>query len=236
VLPPLALADMIAGLFGAFSVVTALRHSERTGVGQVIDLPLLDPIVSVLGPEAAIYQLSGRLRPRVGSRTETASPRNVFKTRDGRWLSISATTQSMAERLYRALGCAHMLDDPRTANNAARVSNVDVAEAPIREWLLAHTLQEAMAFFEAHGVTAAPVYTIDQLMEDPHVVARGILVDLPDKEVGHVAMHAVTPRLSVTPGAIRSAAPELGQDTAEVLARIGIGDEELARMCARGAA
>jgi len=236
VLPPLALADMIAGLFGAFSVVTALRHSERTGVGQVIDLPLLDPIVSVLGPEAAIYQLSGRLRPRVGSRTETASPRNVFKTRDGRWLSISATTQSMAERLYRALGCAHMLDDPRTANNAARVSNVDVAEAPIREWLLAHTLQEAMAFFEAHGVTAAPVYTIDQLMEDPHVVARGILVDLPDKEVGHVAMHAVTPRLSVTPGAIRSAAPELGQDTAEVLAMIGIGDEELARMCARGAA
>ena len=236
VLPPLALADMIAGLFGAFSVVTALRHSERTGVGQVIDLPLLDPIVSVLGPEAAIYQLSGRLRPRVGSRTETASPRNVFKTRDGRWLSISATTQSMAERLYRALGCAHMLDDPRTANNAARVSNVDVAEAPIREWLLAHTLQEAMAFFEAHGVTAAPVYTIDQLMEDPHVVARGILVDLPDQEVGHVAMHAVTPRLSVTPGAIRSAAPELGQDTAEVLARIGIGDEELARMCARGAA
>jgi crotonobetainyl-CoA:carnitine CoA-transferase CaiB-like acyl-CoA transferase len=222
VLPPLALADMIAGLYGAFAVVTAVRHAERGGTGQVIDLPLLDPMFSVLGPEAAIYQLTHAIRPRTGSRSSTASPRNVFRTSDGHWISMSASMQAMVERLYKALGVAHMLEDPRFRTNAERVAHAEEAEAPIRAFIAKHTLEDAMAFFEENEITAAPVYDIGQFMDDPHVRAREIVVEVPDKDMGSIPMHAVVPRLSATPGAIRHAAPELGEHTAEVLGRLGV--------------
>jgi crotonobetainyl-CoA:carnitine CoA-transferase CaiB-like acyl-CoA transferase len=220
VLPPLALADMIAGLYGAFAVMTALRHRDKTGRGQVIDLPLLDPMFSILGPEAAIYQLTGKIRPRTGSRSNTAAPRNVYRTRDGRWISMSASMQAMVERLYKALGVPEMLEDPRFKTNAARVAHADESEAPIRDFIAAHTLEEGMAFFEKNEITAAPVYDIAQFMADPHVQARQIVVDMPDDQMGTIPMHAVVPRLSDSPGVLRHPAPKLGEHTAEVLARL----------------
>jgi crotonobetainyl-CoA:carnitine CoA-transferase CaiB-like acyl-CoA transferase len=223
VLPPLAFADMIAGLYGAFAVMTALRHRDACGAGQVIDLPLLDPMFSVLGPEAASYRLSNTIKPRVGSRSNTSGPRNVFRTMDGQWISMSASMQAMVARLYTALGVPGMVTDPRFATNAARVANAEEAEAPIRDFVAGHTLADGMAFFEKHEITAAPVYGIDQFIADPHVQARQIVVELPDKDMGMVPMHAVVPRLSVSPGALRRPAPELGEHTAEVLSRLDIG-------------
>ena len=197
VLPPLALADMIAGLYGASAVLVALREVEvNGGKGQVIDLPLLDPIVSVLGPEAAVFKLTGKITPRLGSRSATSSPRNVFGTSDGRWIAISASIQAMAERVFRAIGRADMIDDPRFRTNADRVRNADECEAPLRDFIAERTLADALAVFEQAEVTAAPVYDIDQFMADPHVQAREIIVDLPDAEMGSVPMHAVVPRLS----------------------------------------
>lgn len=234
VLPPLALADMIAGLYGAFAVMTALRHREHGGGGQVIDLPLLDPMFSILGPEAAIYKLTGTIAPRTGSRSSTAAPRNVYRTQDGHWISMSASMQAMVVRLYRALGVPEMLDDPRFSTNADRVKNAEAAERPIREFIAARTLQEGMAFFQENEITAAPVYDIAQFIEDPHVRAREILVDLPDAQMGSIPMHAVVPRLSGSPGAIRHPAPELGEHTAEVLARVGVGSDECVDLQQRG--
>jgi crotonobetainyl-CoA:carnitine CoA-transferase CaiB-like acyl-CoA transferase len=233
VLPPLALADMIAGLYGAFSVVTALRHRDATGEGQVIDLPLLDPIFSILGPEAALFQLTHKVTERTGSRSNTAGPRNVFHTKDGKWIAMSASMQVMASRLYTALGLPDMVADPRFRTNYDRVNNADAAEKPIRDFVAAHTLAEAMAFFEKNEITAAPVYDIEQFMADPHVKAREILMDLPDKDMGSIPMHHVVPRLSVSPGAIRHPAPELGENTAELLGRIGVGEAALADLKAR---
>ncbi|HXZ49544.1 MAG TPA: CoA transferase [Usitatibacter sp.] len=232
VLPPLALADMIAGLYGAFATLAALRYRDRGGPGQVIDLPLLDSMFSVLGPEAAIFQLTHQIPKRRGSRSSTAGPRNVFRTKDGRWIAMSASMQAMTARLYTALGVAQMLEDPRFRTNAARVANAEAAEAPVRDFVAAHTLEECMAFFEKNEITAAPVYEIDQFMADPHVRARRILFDLPDKDMGTIPMHAVVPRLSGSPGAVRHPAPELGEHTAEVLARLGVDEarrSELAR-------
>jgi crotonobetainyl-CoA:carnitine CoA-transferase CaiB-like acyl-CoA transferase len=221
VLPPLALADMVAGLYGAYAVMIALRVVERGGTGQVIDLPLLDPIISILGPEAATYRVSGELPQRTGSRSLTTSPRNVYATSDGRFIAISASIQVMAERLFRAIGRADMIEDPRFRTNTDRIHHIDACDGAVAEFIAARTLDENMGIFEKAEVTATPVYDIDQLMDDPHVQARGVLVEAPDAEAGSVVMHNVVPRLSDTPGALRTPAPALGEHTREILAALG---------------
>jgi len=225
VLPPLALADMIAGLYGSNAVLIALREIEQNGgKGQVIDLPLLDPIFSVLGPEAAIYQLTQRIEPRIGSRSHNTAPRNVYETKDGRFIAISASIQAMAERLFRAIGRADMIDDPRFRTNSDRVRNIDDCDKVVAEFIRVRTLAEGVAVFEAAEVTAAPVYDIDQFIADPHVRAREIVAELPDAEMGSVPMHAVVPRLSGTPGEIRIPAPALGEHNDTILGNLGVND------------
>jgi crotonobetainyl-CoA:carnitine CoA-transferase CaiB-like acyl-CoA transferase len=234
-LPPTALADMVAGLYGAFAVMVALREVEaKGGKGQVIDLPLLDPLFSFIATEAAIYRLTGEVRERTGSRSETTSPRNVFRTKDGRYIGISASIQAMAERLFRAIGRDDMITDPRFRTNTDRVSNAEACEAPIAEFISARTLAENMAVFERAEVTAAPVYDIDQFMADPHVSAREILVDLPDAEMKRLPMHNIIPRLSNTPGRLRRPAPALGEHTIEILGSLGLDPEEIRALAHEG--
>jgi crotonobetainyl-CoA:carnitine CoA-transferase CaiB-like acyl-CoA transferase len=235
VLPPTALADMVAGLYGAFAVMVALRRVEvEGGGGQVIDLPLIDPLFSFIATEAPIYNLTKQVRPRTGSRSETTSPRNVFKTKDGRYIGISASIQAMSERLFRAIGREDMITDPRFANNTVRVKNAEETEAPIVAFIAARTLEENMAIFEAAEVTASPVYDIDQFLADPHVQARGIVVDVPDAQLGEITMHNIIPRLSDTPGRLHSPAPEIGEHTAEILGQLGVAPEELEALAREG--
>lgn len=222
VLPPLALADMIAGLYGAMATVIAIRNVEQNGGrGQVVDLSLLESVFSILGPEAAVHQLTGRIRERIGSATEGSSPRNVYATNDDRWIAMSASTQTMAERVLRAIGRGDMLDDPRFSTSAERVKHRHLVDEAVGGWIGKRSLAEAISFFEEAGVTAAPVYNIEQFLDDPHVQERGIVVELPDDEIGKVAMHQVTPRLSGTPGIIRTPAPALGEHNSEIYAQIG---------------
>jgi crotonobetainyl-CoA:carnitine CoA-transferase CaiB-like acyl-CoA transferase len=233
VLPPLALADMIAGLYGAFAVMVARREVERGGKGQVIDLPLLDPMISILGPQAAAFGLTGQAPARSGSRSGTTSPRNVFRTRDGRFVAISASIQSMAERLLRVVGRADMIADPRFATNTARVAHAEETEKPVAAFIAARDLDEVMAIFAREEITAAPIYDVDQLIADPHVVARDVLVELPDAEMGRVAMHNIVPRLAATPGALRLPAPALGEHTQEILTGLGCDAARIAALRAR---
>jgi crotonobetainyl-CoA:carnitine CoA-transferase CaiB-like acyl-CoA transferase len=235
VLPPTALADMIAGLYGAYATMLALREIEQKGsAGQVIDLSLLEAMHSVVGADAAAFKAFGVVPRRQGSRSNITSPRNVYRTRDGRWLSISGSMQSMAERLYAAVGVPEMTKDPRFASNSARLANNEEAERPIREFIACRDLAECLAIFEAAEVTAAPVYDIDQFVADRHVQERQVIVEVPDAELGCVSMHNVLPRLSLTPGALRRPAPELGEHTPQILARIGIAAGDLARLRSEG--
>jgi len=235
VLPPTALADMVAGLYGAYATMIALREIEtKGGKGQVIDLSLLEPIHSVIGADAAAFKAFGTIPRRQGSRSNITSPRNVYRTRDGRWVSISGSMQSMAERLYAAVGVPDMTKDPRFADNSARLINNDDAEKPIRDFIAGRDLAECLAVFEAAEVTAAPVYDIDQFVADPHVQERQIIVDVPDEEMGSVTIHNVLPRLSHTPGALRRPAPRLGEHTAEILTRLGVSATDLAHLRSEG--
>ncbi len=234
VLPPLAMADMISGLYGAYAIMVALRVVERGGRGQIIDLPLLEPMISVLGPEAAMYRVSGEKPKRTGSRSLTTSPRNVYETKDGRFIAISASIQQMAERVFRAIGRADMIDDPKFRTNTDRVRHIDECDGIVASFILGKTLADNMAIFEAAEVTAIPVYEIDQLLDDPHVQERGVLVEAPDEEAGSVLMHNIIPRLSETPGRLRSAAPSLGQHNVEILSSLGRDAAAIAALTAAG--
>jgi crotonobetainyl-CoA:carnitine CoA-transferase CaiB-like acyl-CoA transferase len=212
----------------------ALRVVERGGKGQVIDLPLLDPIISILGPDAAIHRVSGERPQRTGSRSLTTSPRNVYATSDGRYIAISASIQAMAERVFRAIGRPEMIDDPRFRTNTDRVRHIDECDGAVAAFIAERTLDQNMAVFQAAEVTATPVYEIDQLVADEHIQERGVIVEAPDEEAGSVLMHNVIPRLSETPGRLRHPAPALGQHTREVLREIGYSDDRIAALAAEG--
>lgn len=243
VLPPLSLADMVAGTYGAFAVLTALRARDaangepqdpaRTGGGQVIDLSLFEPLFSILGPQAAQYGATGQVPQRTGSRSQTAAPRNVYRTGDGQWLAISASTQVMTERLLATLGRQDLLADPRFRDNEQRLRHVEELDSALGEAIGRRTLQENLAVFDAAGVTAAPVCDISQLLGGEFFASRGVVVDGPAPGGGKVPMHSVVPRLSGTPGGIERPAPALGEHTSEVLAPL-LGDQQLARLLQEG--
>jgi formyl-CoA transferase len=235
VLPPLAMADMIAGLSGAMATVIAVRNVEvNGGRGQVIDVSLLESIFSILGPEAAIHKLTGKVRKRVGSASEGTSPRNVYATKDGGWVAISASTQAMTERLFRAIGRDDLNRDPAFKTNGERVKRRTQVDTIVGGFIGERTLAEAIRFFEEAEVTAAPVYDIGQFLADPHVQERGIVVEAPDDEMGAVPMHAIVPRLSDTPGQLRHPAPAVGQHNREIFSRIGYSEERIAALVQKG--
>lgn len=234
-LPNVALADMVAGLTGAFAVLAALRARDNGAPGQVIDLSLLEPLVSIIGPDAAIYATTGEVPVRIGNRLSVSAPRNTYKTRDGHWLAISASMQPMCERLFKVMGRAELIDDSRFRTNSDRMANVDALDAEVQAWVGAHDLDPLVDLCEREGITAGPVYNVQQLMENPHVVEREVLVDVEDPDLGEIPMHNVTPRLSATPGRIRRPAPQLGQDTHDVLASVGVDAARLAALKDRGA-
>lgn len=234
VLPPMFLGDMTAGLSGAIAVLVALRARDaRQAPGQVIDVSLFEPLFSILGPAAANYALTGTIKQRTGSRSTTTSPRNAYRTREGNWLCLSSSTQNMAERLFRAIGRADLIDDPRYRNNVQRVQHADQLDLIVGEFIAARDLAENLAFFEAEGVTVGPINDISQLMQDHYVIEREALVELPDADVGALPMHNIAPRLSGTPGTFRRPAPRLGENNREILMPL-LGESEFARLTACG--
>jgi crotonobetainyl-CoA:carnitine CoA-transferase CaiB-like acyl-CoA transferase len=236
VLPPFALADMIAGLYGAFATMTALHgRDHRKTRGQVIDLSLLEAIFSALGPEAAIYQHTGTVKERSGSGSNTSSPRNVYRCRDGAYVAMSASTETMARRVFRAIGRPEMIEDARFRSNSARIKHRALVDAAVGAWFAARSRAEALRAMREASVTVGPVHTIADAMADRHFREREIIVDAEDGDLGRVAMHNIVPRLSRTPGAWRRPAPRLGEHTDAILAEAGLDGEAIARLRQEGA-
>jgi crotonobetainyl-CoA:carnitine CoA-transferase CaiB-like acyl-CoA transferase len=231
VLPPLALADMIAGVYGSSATVTALLARDRgLSRGQVIDLSLLEPMFSVLGPEAGIYQVTGKVKERSGSASNTASPRNVYKCRDGHYVALSGSTPAVARRIFEIIGKPEMIDDPRFATNSARVENRDRVDAAIGAWFAERDHDEALALMRDAGATVGPIYSIADAAADPHFAQREIIVAAEDKTHGNLPMHDIVPRLSATPGAWRLPAPEIGEHSTEILAAAVLDAAEIAEV------
>ena len=235
VLPPLALADMVAGLYGAVASLVALRHCEvDQGKGQVVDLPLFDPLLSILGPQAALYELTGELPERLGSRSNLTAPRNSYRCRDGQFVALSASMQSMYERLMRTIGRPELIEDRRFLTNADRVRNNDQLDRVVAQFIEEHDQHDVLQIFRDAGVTVGPVHDTLGMLSDPLVKENRVMVRLPDEDIDSVVMHNVAARLSETPGLIRSPAPTLGEHNNEILGDIGIDEVELSILGEQG--
>lgn len=214
VLPPFAMADSVAGIYGAALALAAL-HGQRgnaTPSVQEVDLSLFEPLFSILGPQAAEFQLTGRPTPRSGSRSPTHAPRNVYKTCDGKWVALSAGMEGTLARLFEGIGYPEGLLDPRFSSHEARLKNIDALDTLIQGHITKLTLAEALEFFAVRDITAGPVCDIADLLEHPYIAESKLLVDQVAPDGRTVSVHAAPYRINGERPAIRRSAPTLGQD------------------------
>lgn len=228
-----SLADYMSGLYGAFGVMAALRHRDRTGEGQVIDVALYESVFRVLDELAPAYAMFGTVRGREGAGTANACPHGHFSTKDGRWVAIACTNDKMFARLCAAMERPDLAE--RYGNVRDRLAAREEVDRLVQEWTGARTLDEAMALCLREEVPCGPLNTIADIFADPHFRARGNLVGVEDTELGEVVVPNVLPRLSATPGSVRSLGPKLGDATEEILgAVLGLTPEEIAALRAEG--
>ena len=234
-LPPFGLADGIAALAAAFATMTALRARETTGRGQVVDLAIIEPILTLLGPQPTVWDALHQVQERSGNRSANNAPRNTYLTRDGRWVAVSTSAQSIAERVMRLVGRPELTQEPWFASGGERAKHADVLDEAVASWVAQHDRDEVVRAFEEAHAAVAPIYDVRDVVADPQFQALGSLVRVPDPELGSVLMQNVIFRLSETPGGIKSTGPSLGQHTEQVLAEIGIYADQLAELRRRGA-
>ncbi|MFI0824826.1 CaiB/BaiF CoA transferase family protein [Streptomyces roseolus] len=234
-LPPFGLADSIAALATAYAVMTALAARATTGHGQVVDMAIIEPMLSVVGPHPLWYDQLGYVQPRTGNRSRNNAPRNTYRTSDGSWVAVSTSAQSIAERVMRLVDRAELIDEPWFADGTGRAAHADVLDEAVGSWIARHTRDEAMAAFEKAEAAIAPVYDVRDVLADPQYQALGTVTEVPDPELGPIRMQNVLFRLSETPGGIRWAGRPHGADTDEVLTAAGFAPAEISALRAQGA-
>ena len=228
ILPPTALADMISGLSGFSSLLLSLFAKQNNKVkGQVIDLSLFEPLFSIIGPWAAYYKLTGKIPEKMGNKSPVSAPRNIYKTKDEKYVSLSASMQSMWEKLASLIKREDLITNKMYLTNEDRIRNQDKLDRIIADFMIKHKRDKLLETFSKHGVTIGPVLDISELIDHPYIKDRGILVNLKTKSDGEIPMHEVFPRLSKSKGSIRAEAPKLGQHTKKILKEIGYNKIEI---------
>jgi crotonobetainyl-CoA:carnitine CoA-transferase CaiB-like acyl-CoA transferase len=235
-LPPFGLADGVAAITGAYAVMLALYHRDANGGGgQVIDLSLLAPLLGILGPGPSAYDQLGAVPGRHGNRSQNNAPRNAYRTRDGRWVAISASATSVATRVMTVVGRPDIAAEDWFGSARERVRRADRLDGIVGEWIAGRDFDEVMAAFEDAGAAIAPIYDMEQLVNDAHVRAAELITTVPDDDLGALKMQNVPFRMLGSPGRIRFTGRGLGRDTDEVFAeRLGLDDDDLAALRADG--
>ena len=230
-LPPLALADMVAGLTGFGAILMAVIASKKNQIGgQVIDLSLFEPLFSILGPWAASYKISGKIPPRIGNRSNVAAPRGIYKTKDNKFVSLSASMQSMWEKLAITIGAQELINDPKFLTNSNRLSNQDDLDYVISNFIKKFDRDPLLKLFSEEGITVGPVLDISEIIEHPYVLDRKILIEHYNNNYGNILMHQAFPRLSKTPGKVKSSAPSIGENTNDILKEIGLTKSQIEKL------
>jgi crotonobetainyl-CoA:carnitine CoA-transferase CaiB-like acyl-CoA transferase len=236
-LPPFALADSIAALTGSFAVMVALwwREHGEGGRGQVIDLSIFEPMFWVLGPQALVYDQLGIVQSRTGNSAPFTAPRNAYQAKDGRWLGLSASAQSIAERVMRIVGREDLVDEPWFRNHTGRIEHAAELDEIIQEWIGRHTTEDVLEAFAKHEAAIAPIYSIEDIFHDPQYEARETITTVDHPKLGPLKMPNVIPRLTLTPGRIDHPGPELGEHNREIYVKeLGLPPEELVELEEQG--
>ncbi len=233
-LPAFGLADSICGIAASSAVMMALRHRDATGKGQVVDLSILEPIMTAVGPAPTYYQQLGVVAQRHGNRSTNNAPRNTYRTADGAWVAVSTSAQRIAERVLTLVGHPEVIDEPWFATGAGRAEHVDLLDEYVGDWIAQRDRAEVLDVFEEAGAAIAPVYDARDITQDPHIKETQMLLEVDDPDVGPLLQHNVMWRMSETPGSIRFTGRALGQDTHEVLTESGYTADEIAELTSAG--
>ncbi len=237
-LPPLALADGIAGLFGVFSAMFAVYYRDvvGTGIGQEIDVSLYEPMSFVLGAQPIAYDQLGLVQNRRGNRSGGGGPRNLYMCSDGNWVALSASTPSIARRVMQLVGGDELADDPRYATPAARAQHADEVDRLVADWISNYPREVVLEKFEEAETAIGPVYDPSQFMEAPQVKARQSIVSVDDPDLGTVRMQNTFPLMSETPGKINFTGPtEMGTHNHEIyIERLGMSEDDVQRLKEEG--
>ena len=228
-LPQFPFADGVAGIMGAYSVMSALWARDRNGgQGDEIDLNLYEPMLALMGPMIIDYDQLGHIAKRRGNRSTWSVPRNSYRTSDDKWVAVSSAANSIAIRMFRAIGRDDMADDPSLQTNPGRVKRLEECDGAIAKWVSEHTLDEVLKQFEKFEVVAGPICDVEQLVADPQVAHNKTVIEMPDPVLGKVRMQNVIPKFRKRPGKIRWVGPaRIGWDTEDVLSGLGYSPEEI---------
>lgn len=230
-----SMTDYIAGLHGAYGAVMALMAREHTGRGQVIDTALYESAFNFMEVWIGAYQKLGFVPNREGSRLIGSTPNNLYPTADGSYIHITAMADSLFRRLCDAMGQPALARDPRFAEHAGRNDNHAALDVLIARWTATLPLAEIEAVLDKVSVPATRIFTVADIFADPHYSARRSIIEAPDQHLGTVAMPAVVPRLSDTPGAVRHAGRDVGQDSRAVLREVlALNDERIDALTKEG--
>ncbi|HYZ31798.1 MAG TPA: CaiB/BaiF CoA-transferase family protein [Crenalkalicoccus sp.] len=227
-------ADLFAGLYGCIGILAALNHRNATGEGQQIDIGMLDTHVAWLANQGMNYLATGENPPRLGNQHPNIAPYQEFPTKDG-YIILAVGNDPTFGRFCKAFGCEHLLDDPRFATNAKRVENRDAVTAALTPVMRSRTTADWISALEAEKIGCGPINNLSEVFTDPHVQARGMVVEMPHGSGERVKVIANPVRLSATPADYRSPPPVLGEHTEEVLrGMLGLSAEEIAGLKAKG--
>lgn len=234
-LPPFGLADGVAALTCVGAILTAVHQRHRSGRGQVIDLAIIEPLITLLGAQPSNYDQLGAVQPRTGNRSVNNAPRNTYRTRDGKWLAVSTSAQSIAERVMHLTGHPELIDEPWFATGEARARHADELDGVLAPWIAARDAAEVAVAFAEADAAVAPVYDIEAIFEDPQYQALDTITTVYDPDFGPLRMQNVLYRLSETPGSIRFTGRAAGADTDAVLdERVGLDAEAIERLRSQG--
>ncbi len=231
------LADGVAALAGAMAILAAVYWRDvGGGTGQVIDNAIIEANYRLIDYTMLDYEKLGIVRERSGNRLEDLAPRNTYETSDGGWVAVSGGTQGIVERLFKAIEREELIGDPRFTDNALRRLNVEELDEAIGAWTRRHTMEYVLDVFERYEVAGAPVHTIAQIADNEHFRARNLLQSIEDPDLGLTSTTHVHPRLSATPGGVRSLGGVIGRDNDEFYLReVGLSEAELEALREAGA-
>lgn len=213
----LPLTDYIAGLYAALGALTALEHRRKTGEGQLVDATLFESAYSFLRSEVPSYDKLGKVAKRAGSRLPGHVPSNLYRTRDGGYIHVTAANNSVFKRLVQVMGRPELAEDARFANAVERVENEATIDRLIADWIATQDLKPVEQLLQDADVVASRVYTVEDIFQDPHFQARDMLPKVPDDELGSLVLPGVVPKLSRSPGLLRRTGGVIGRDTREIL-------------------